>query len=160
TKPIYPDVEIEKSTQEKSPAKTGAALAVAEPVPDTGAVTMRAFIDEHFKEHFIEIYEAKPEMQLVTSIEFLSPSNKRGGQKGWKPDLRKRNSLLLGKAHLVEIDLLRNGRRMPMVEPWPESPYYLLVGRESHAPYCRVWPAYFNQPVPEIPVPLAGPDPD
>src|SRR5207247_3326229 len=43
---------------------------------------------------------------------------------------------------------------------WPKSPYYLLVGRESHVPYCRVWPAYFNQPLPEVPVPLASPDPD
>src|SRR5262249_22633027 len=78
----------------------------------------------------------------------------------WKLYLRKRNALMLGKANLVEIDLLRGGRRMPMVEPWPKSPYYLLVGREDHVPYCRVWPAYFDRPLPEVPVPLASPDPD
>jgi hypothetical protein len=132
---------------------------VVEPGIEIGG-TRRVFIDEHFRENFIEIYEAEPEPHLVTSIEILSPSNKRSGKKGWKLYLRKRNALLLGKANLVEIDLLRNGRRMPMVEPWPNSPYYLLVGRESRAPYCRVWPAYFNKPLPEIPVPLASPDPD
>ena len=68
--------------------------------------------------------------------------------------------MLLGKANLVEIDLVRSGRRMPMVEPWPKSPYSLLVGREDHVPYCRVWPASFKEPLPEIPVPLARPDPD
>jgi hypothetical protein len=47
-----------------------------------------------------------------------------------------------------------------MVEPWPKSPYYLLVGRENHVPYCRVWPAYFDRSLPEIPVPLARPDSD
>src|SRR4029077_18301422 len=133
---------------------------VVETEVEVDSVTMRAFIDEEFRENFLEIYEAEQEPHLVTCIEVLSPSNKRGGKKGWKLYLRKRNALLLGKANLVEIDLIRGGRRMPMVEPWPKSPYYLLVGRESRAPYCRVWPVYFNQPLPEIPVPLASPDPD
>ncbi len=160
TKPIYPDVGIEKSAQRDRASRSGSAMAVAEPRVDTAGVTMRAFIDEHFRENFIEIYEAKPEPRLVTCIEVLSPSNKRRGTKGWKLYLRKRNALLLGKASLVEIDLVRGGQRMPMAERWPKSPYYLLVGRESHVPYCRVWPAYFNQPLREIPVPLASPDPD
>jgi hypothetical protein len=160
TKSMYPDVGIETRERGERPAEASGAVAVAAPVLDTGGVTMRAFIDEHFRESFIEIYEAEPEARLVTCIEVLSPSNKRSSTKGWKRYLRKRNALLLGKANLVEIDLLRGGRRMPMVEPWPRSPYYLLVGRESHVPYCRVWPAYFNQPLPEIPVPLAHPDPD
>ena len=159
TKPIYPDVGIEKSPPE-SRAPKGGAVALAEPVLDTGSVTMQAFIDEHFRENFIEIYEAVPGPRLVTCIEVLSPLNKRSGKKGWKLYLRKRNALLLGKANLVEIDLLRGGRRMPMIQQWPKSPYYLLVGRESHVPYCRVWPAYFDRPLPEIPVPLASPDPD
>jgi hypothetical protein len=160
-KPIYPDLGIEKpSSSESHASESRGAVAVAEPEVDTGGVTMRAFIDEHFRENFIEIYEAEPGPRLVTCIEVLSPSNKRSGKKGWKLYLRKRNALLLGKANLVEIDLVRSGRRMPMIEPWPRSPYYLLVGRESRAPYCRVWPAYFNKPLPEIPVPLASPDPD
>jgi hypothetical protein len=159
TKPIYPDVAIEEPDRGGRAAR-GGAVAVAEPTVDTGAVTMRAFIDEHFRENFIEIYTDEPHPRLVTCIEVLSPSNKESGKKGWKLYLRKRNALMLGQANLVEIDLLRGGRRMPMVEPWPKSPYYLLVGREDHAPYCRVWPVYFNQPLPEIPVPLASPDPD
>jgi hypothetical protein len=159
TKPIYPDVGIERTTEEASGLPSSGALAVAEPLTDT-SVTMRAFIDEQFRENFIEIWEGEPEPRLVTCIEVLSPSNKQKGRKGWKLYLRKRNALMLGKANLVEIDLVRSGRRMPMVEPWPQSPYYLLVGRENRVPYCRVWPAYFHQPLPEIPVPLASPDPD
>jgi hypothetical protein len=121
---------------------------------------MRAFIDEHFRENFIEIYEAGPELRLVTCIEVLSPSNKRPGTEGWEQYMRKRNSLLLGEAHLVEIDLLRGGRRMPMVEPWPKGPYYLLVGRQNRSPFCRVWPVDYRHPLPKIPVPLSSPDPD
>ncbi len=157
---MYPDVAIEKSAVNDRASESSGSLVIAEPVVDTGSVTMRAFIDEHLRENFIEIYESEPEARLVTCIEVLSPANKRSGRKGWKLYLRKRNALLLGKANLVEIDLVRSGRRMPMVEPWPTSPYYLLVGRETDAPYCRVWPAYFRHPLPEIPVPLASPDPD
>jgi hypothetical protein len=96
----------------------------------------------------------------VTSIEVLSPSNKRKSSPGRKKYLRKRQALLLGKANLVEIDLLRGGERMPMLDAWPSSPYYLLVAREDSAPLCKVWPAFSNRPLPAIPVPLSKPDKD
>ena len=60
----------------------------------------------------------------------------------------------------MEIDLLRGGGRLPMLDAWPESPYALLVCRQSRAPYCKVWPAYFRRPLPPLVVPLASPDPD
>lgn len=49
---------------------------------------------------------------------------------------------------------------MPMMTPWPESPYTLLVSRQERAPYCTVWPAHFQHPLPPIPIPLAPPDAD
>jgi hypothetical protein len=67
---------------------------------------------------------------------------------------------LQGKANLVEIDLLRGGERMPMLDAWPDSPFCLLVAREERAPRCRVWPAFVDRPLPAIPVPLSRPDPD
>src|SRR4029077_9823465 len=127
---------------------------------DGGApLTMQAFIAEGHRELYLTIRDLNDQERVVTHIEILSPSNKRRGTEGWDQYLRKRNALLLGQAHLVEIDLLRGGHRMPMVEPWPNSPYYLLVGRRSRVPYCRVSPVHFRQPLPEIPVPLASPDP-
>ncbi len=141
------------------PATTDKAVAVAEPDTDADTMTMRAFIDQQIRENFIEIYESEPELGLVTSIEVLSPSNKQPG-KGRRLYPRKRNALLLGKANLVEIDLLRGGTRMPMVEPWPNCPYYLLVARQERAPYCRVTKAHYRKPLPAIPLPLLPPDPD
>jgi hypothetical protein len=74
---------------------------------------------------------------------------------------RKRQGLLVGgTANLVEIDLLRGGERMPMHEPWKESPYRLLVARKYSAPNCKIWPGDFKRPLPAIPVPLLKPDPD
>jgi Protein of unknown function (DUF4058) len=153
-----PDVGVELSEREVSLPARGVAVAVPSTASD--AVTIRAFIEERFRENFIEIYTADPELRLVTCIELLSPSNKRRGSEGWEQYLRKRNALLLGTANLVEIDLLRSGQRLPMVEPWPDSAYYFLVGRQSHVPYCRVWPVHCHRVLPEIPVPLANPDPD
>jgi hypothetical protein len=55
--------------------------------------------------------------------------------------------------------LLRGGQRMPMLDPWPECPYTLLVAR-AKSQLCRVWRAYCLRPLPPIPVPLAKPDHD
>ena len=95
----------------------------------------------------------------MTSIEVLSPSNKRPGTEGWELYQRKRQSLLLGDVSLVEIDLLRGGQRMPMLDPWPDSPYTLLVAR-ARAQLCTVWRAHSLRPLPPIPVPLTKPDHD
>jgi hypothetical protein len=147
----------------KSPPQAGAAAAVAE-LPATGTddipVTMRALVEIEFRESFVEVHELRPERRLVTTLEVLSPSNKRYKSPGWFRYCRKRQSHLEGNANLVEIDLLRSGRRMPMEDPWPESPYYVLVSRRSSAPLCTVWPAYCLRPLPEIPVPLSPPDAD
>jgi hypothetical protein len=141
----------------RKPRKSARAAAV-ETTP--GPVMMRALVKEEYREAFLEIRQVDPERKLVTGIEVLSPSNKRPGTKGWRLYYRKRVAFLSGYANFVEFDLLRRGRRMPMVSPWPNSPYYLLVCRKKQAPRCSVWPASFAEPLPPIPIPLAPPDPD
>jgi hypothetical protein len=47
-----------------------------------------------------------------------------------------------------------------MLDPWPNAPYTLLIGRQSRAPYCTVLPAHWRWPLPVLPVPLTSPDPD
>jgi hypothetical protein len=61
-------------------------------------------------------------------------------------------------AHLIEIDLLRGGRRMPMV---PEAPgdYGVLVSRGEDRPNAVWVPIRLRDPLPIIPIPLAGSDP-
>ncbi len=156
-KPFLPNVAVATPAAESSAQRTSTAVAE---IVETEAVSMEAFIEMEFRETFIEIHELDPEERLVTCIEVLSPSNKRRGSKGWKRYVRKRNALLLGKANLVELDLLRGGSRMPMMTPWPDSPYTLLVCREQRAPTCEVWPAHFRRPLPTLRIPLAPPDED
>jgi hypothetical protein len=157
--PFIPDVSVTTRAGRKKSSKRG-GTAVAEAADAVEPITMRAFIEEEHRETFVEIYEATPEQRLVTCIEILSPSNKQPGTPGWDLYARKRQSLLLGGVNLVEIDLLRGGRRMPMLDPWPKCPYTVLVARAKKAQLCKVWPAHFRQPLPPIPVPLLKPDPD
>jgi hypothetical protein len=154
-----PDVTVSRrpGARARQAAATAGGTAVA---PDNDFDTLRAFIEEEFDESFIDIYQLTPQRRLITSVEVLSPSNKRRGTKGWELYLRKRQALLRGAANLVEIDLLRGGDRMPMLDPLPPSPYYVLIARREKAPYCRVGRASFDRPLPTVPVPLAKPDAD
>jgi hypothetical protein len=158
--PIVPDVSVTTPRGRKKGGKR-AGTAVAEPAPPREKPhILRAFIEDEHRERFIEIYETDPEQRLVTTIEVLSPSNKRPGTEGWDLYQRKRQSILLGNMNLVEIDLLRGGQRMPMLDPWPDSPYVLMVARARKPQSCLVWEGHFRQPLPPISVPLAKPDPD
>jgi Protein of unknown function (DUF4058) len=120
-----------------------------------GAVIMHAAPSgSDTKEVYLDIFDLDPDRRLVTSIEVLSPANKRFRGTGWKQYARKRDLLLQGRANLVELDLLRGGRRHAMQEPWPDSPYYILVSKKWNVPACHVWPAYAIRPLPELEVPL------
>ena len=137
-------------------AAKGASVATIE----EEAVEMHALVEAEFRETFVEISQLRPERRLVTTIEVLSPSNKRRHTEGWELFNRKRQAHLEGRANLVEIDLLRRGQRMPMCDDWPESPYYILTCWKKTAPMCKVWPAYVDRPLPKLRIPLSPPDDD
>jgi hypothetical protein len=100
---------------------------------------------------YVEIRD-RASRRLVTVIEILSPSNKRGG-----PDRdqyeAKRQTILNSPTHLVEIDLLRGGRRMPLASP-TSGDYGVLVSRSPDRPRAEWYPAGLRTPLPSIPVPL------
>ncbi len=62
--------------------------------------------------------------------------------------------------HLIEIDLLRAGRRPPLERPVPAAPYYVVLSRGDDRPYVDVWPIQLCEKLPTIPVSLIEPDPD
>ena len=66
---------------------------------------------------------------LVTAIELLSPTNKRGV--GRREYLRRRERFLRSDVHLLEIDLLRKGRRVPMLQEF--SPPLLISSSSAGA---------------------------
>ncbi|HUG89817.1 MAG TPA: DUF4058 family protein [Planctomycetaceae bacterium] len=106
---------------------------------------------------YVELHD-RDSLELVTVLELLSPSNKKHG-----PDreqyLSKRRQLLARTAHLVELDLLRGGPRLPL-EDLPDCDYYAMVSRFDERPQVGLWPLKVREPLPVIPIPLRAPDPD
>lgn len=142
-------------TKARPKGKSGKSGSAARGKPaDEAPIQMLAPLQIEEKEISIEIHQARPERRLVTVIEILSPANKQPDSPGWEEYLNKRQAFLNGAANFVEIDLLRGGKRMPMRQPWPDSPGYLLVARRSQAPRCSVWKAHAVRPLPQISIPL------
>src|SRR5207247_1729487 len=71
-----------------------------------------------------------------------------------------RRRVLLSTAHLLEIDLLRSGRRVPMRQPLPDTPYCVVLTRAEAKPFSDVWPIDLRQHLPTVPVPLLPGDAD
>jgi hypothetical protein len=98
------------------------------------------------------------ERRLVTCIEVLSPTNKRGpGREEYEG---KRFQVLSSSAHLLEIDLLRAGLRFPTSEPLPAFPYFVFLSRAEKRKDVEIWPIALESPLPEVAVPLLPGDAD
>lgn len=151
---VYPDVGLAgtKGTRPRSEIRDGSA----EPAP-VAPVQIATVIPDSIPHLTVEIRDVKSR-QLVTAIEVLSPTNKSGD--GRVEYLRKRRAILVSSAHLLEIDFLRAGTRVPMQEPLPPAPYYVFLSRAERRPLTDVWPIRLRGPLPAVPVPLLQGDAD
>lgn len=91
--------------------------------------------------------------KLVTVIEVLSPTNKCGHD-ARREYVEKRRSLIRSRTNYIEIDLLREGRPMPLEPPPPPNDYRILVCRGWTRSKALVYVFPWTVPVPSIPVPL------
>jgi hypothetical protein len=106
---------------------------------------------------FVEVRDRKSR-ELVTVVELLSPSNKRPGADR-EQYLAKRSALLNGRVNLVEIDLLRGGKPLPIAER-PSCDYSAMVSRVEDRPGADFWPIVLRDRLPVIPIPLRPPHAD
>jgi hypothetical protein len=109
-------------------------------------------IPQERRETFLVIREM-PGMEVVTVIENLSPANKRVSSDGRKQYLTKRDEILQSKTNLVEIGLLRRGRRLPAAG-LTEGDYFAMISRGYRRPRVDVFHWTLRQPLPIIPIPL------
>jgi hypothetical protein len=144
---IYPDVGVTGVPTPPAPGSTATAAPLH----------LETVIPETIRQYSVEVRDVA-NRQLVTAIEILSPTNKRGD--GRQEYLGKRARLLRSHAHLLEIDLLRAGQRVPMRDPLPTVPYFVLLSRVAKRPDTEVWPITLQEPLPSVPVPLLPGDPD
>ncbi|MCS7187216.1 MAG: DUF4058 family protein, partial [Armatimonadota bacterium] len=151
---IVPDVVVVEGESPLLPEhKSEIAVAVTAPA------TVRLAFTQKQEQVYLEIRERETR-KLVTVIELLSPSNKRFGSPAWGDYLKKRDSIFASDVHLVELDLLRGGTRMPMGDPLPSGDYYAIISRSYRRPYCEVYAWTLRDRMPTIPIPLLRGDPD
>lgn len=153
---FYADVRIVERSTPGAPVKPAGAM-VAEPI------VLRATREQR-TETSIRIMDVGRGNVLVTVIEFLSPANKAGGD-ATRQYQRKQVQVLEAGANLVEIDLLRAGRRVfyPPVRKLPaqlQCEYQACVRRAASPDEHELYPMPLRQKLPTIRVPLREGDPD
>jgi hypothetical protein len=109
-------------------------------------------VPQPVKERYLEVRELGTD-QVITAIEVLSPKNKRSGPGRFAYET-KRQHVLASATHLVEIDLLRGGKAMPMTGLQATTPYRILVSRSDQRPAADLYGVSLQEPLPTVPVPL------
>ena len=154
-RPIRPDLSVVRTTKDEGGVATALAIEADEPL-------IVELVEEAVRQPLIHIVEPAAGNRLVTAIEVLSPDNKRSGE-GRDSYLRKRNELWQSRAHLVEIDLLREGVRTLRVSaehlerrtPWD---YVVPVSRQPSQ--VELYLFSLEERLPRVRVPLSHDDPD
>lgn len=154
---LYPDVEIMRAQPSSAPGGVGQpapAAAIAGVTPATLTIPLVFPVEVQLTS--VEIRDTAHN-QLVTSIEILSPVNKR--EPGVSVYRTKRQRLYQAGVHLLELDLVRRGTR-PVTHPTlPNVPYLISLTR-AHTGKTAVWPLRLQDAWPVLPIPLRPPDDD
>lgn len=152
---LYPDVEVLQLKQKtevlpQKEVKQGGVLTTPAPL------TLPVLQSVEVRIANVEIRDRINNL-LVTSIEIISPVNKR--EPGLSQYRQKRQRLYNSNVHLIEIDLLRRGTR-PFNHPRvPDVPYLVSLTR-AQSGMVNIWPIKLQDRLPIIPVPLRFPDED
>lgn len=144
-----PDVKLQRQLAANNLSTTNITVLAntAQPVTIT--------VPERVREGYLQIQEVETK-ELITTIEILSPTNKRG--KGRQIYEHKREQVLGSRTNLVEIDLLRAGEPMPIFNNGIESHYRILVARGERRPYADLYAFNLRDTIPSFPVPLRSED--
>lgn len=154
---LSPDVDVTPTALRELAIATYKALDVAVATPPP-LILRVAPSQERVRLVTVEIRDVA-QNRLVTSIEILSPVNKQPGR-GLEEYRAKRETVLSADAHLLEIDLLREGTRPPRLIDLPESNYFVFLTRAEQSDQTETWPISVRDSLPVAPVPLLPGDDD
>ena len=147
-----PDVAVLTASVGADAAASG-SLRFPMPERSKDAIAVQLPATDLFKERYIEVRRVA-NREVVAVIELLSPTNKGGY--GRQEYLAKRAAVLYSPTHLVEIDLLRAGPRMPVIGDLPDTDYRILVANARRAePIADLYAFGIRQPIPDFVLPLA-----
>jgi len=133
-------------------------------VPDVWIQKVPEVEDLEIHQTRVEILDAYNAMKLVALIEVVSPTNKAAGP-GRVSYEAKQAETLARECHLIEIDLLRNGRHVLCVPEWRVlglGPFDFLccVNRWPLRNRFELYPRSLRERLPRLKIPLADQDPD
>ena len=155
---FYPDVRVVERRKHEGTAETSLDdVALAEPV-------IVKFRNEPITERYIEILDASSGKRVVTTIEFISATNKISGD-GYDLYRQKQKEAEQAKVSLVEIDLVLGGKRVlsvPLnrIRFRDRTRYQAIVRRGWQWNQAEVYPLPLLERLPAIPVPLRETDQD
>jgi hypothetical protein len=151
---IYTTVETPLLVGIADVSVTNRSGNVATLSPETISVptTVKVPMSEEITERYLEI-RSVPTKEVICVIEVLSPKNKRNGE-GRTTYETKRQKILASATHLVEIDLLRGGEPIPLVDATATSDYRVMVSRGYRRPYADLYAFSLRDPMPIFPIPL------
>ena len=119
------------------------------------------FRSESIRQGYIEIVANTDDDRVVSTIEFVSPTNKFGGDGQRKYEGRRKQVFSVATS-LVEIDLTRAGTRNLLVPASlvPKTAYSACVHRGSRTGQMELYPIPLRERLPNIAVPLREAEPD
>jgi hypothetical protein len=133
---------------DRSTTNTGATFTVAK---ITEPRQVKVPMPEEVIERFLEVRSTQSR-EVVTVIEVLSPKNKRSNE-GRAAYETKRKKIFRSATNLVEIDLLRLGKGMPILGA-TDTGYRILVSRSYKRPDADLYIFEMKDAIPAFPVPL------
>lgn len=162
---MYPDVEIlqrQQPVRPLPPRVLGGETATSATTKTISPALAFPLLDFEVRLVNVEVRDSATN-QLVTSIEILPPVNKRG--KELREYRRKRERLEAANVHLLEVDLLRRGRRPVLTSRIAQleklaKVHYLISLLRGGAHSLEVWAMQVTEPLPTVAVALRHPDPD
>lgn len=167
-KVIVPDVVLLK--RPRPDGGGGVAVAGSKSRAVSKWVEFDALPREPSRHFYLEIREAKRGHKLITLIEILSPSNKRNGPDRIAYEAKQRQ-VLESDVNLIEIDLLRAGRRVfgspalerafSLLSPTPDYAVLVSPAWNRNGPHLGyiAYPWTIREPLPCIGVPLRVEEP-
>ena len=147
-----PDVVVQRPLSAANPTPSNVTVAS----PPVKPITITIPMPETVREGYLEVRNVATR-EVVTAIEVLSPKNKRTGE-GRKAYKKKRHRVLGSSTHLVEIDLLRAGEPMPILENGIQSDYRILVSQCDRRPSADLYAFNLQDVIPSFPLPLRKED--
>ncbi|MDY6803766.1 MAG: DUF4058 family protein [Cyanobacteriota bacterium] len=150
---VIPDVAVKREQATSYPSTS--PVAVLSP-PTAQPATVMLPMPETVKQGYLEILDVATK-EVITTIEILSPTNKRAGE-GRKAYLAKRRRIFRSATHLVEIDLLRSAKPMPVLDDNVESDYRILVSRSDRRPLADLYHFNVRDAIPSFSLPLQSGD--